>query len=191
MTIPEPTTPLSKPLNDFAPVTREAFLEASSFYTALASKRPDEKLVLIRLPAELSASGLDFQSVQVSDDATHVSGLLTVNAESKTQPQTGRPVRKSPRLSNTYSIRASLQDRQVSAMSLAKPQSSAALADSQRVRLSRAFDAVWTVGVHVDVSEPPMARIRKAIQKRAAKSLVEQPKNLRMRLLPFSTPKGQ
>lgn len=195
MTIPEPTK--ASP-NDFTPVTRESFLEASCFYTALASKGPEDKLVLIRLPAEISASDLDFQSVQLDQDLNQVSGIFNLNNadgnnnNSKiTQNSSSRStMRRSPRLCNTYSIRASPKDLQVSALSLAEPLSAGVLADTQRVRLSRTFDAFWTVGAHVDVPLPPISRIKKAVQKRAAKPLVEQPKNLRMRLLPFSTPRS-
>jgi hypothetical protein len=163
-------------------------LESSSFYTAFAAKRPDEKLVLIRLPAELTAADLDFQSIAVGEDVSQVSTVFTVNSSEQSKQPNNRPARKSPRLTNTYSIRASAQDRQVSAVCLAQPLAASSMTDVQRVRLNRAFDAVWTVGAHVDVRPPPMSRIKKAVQKRASKPLVEQPKNLRMRLLPFSTP---
>ncbi len=190
MTVPESTSNPSTSSSAFTPVSREKFLESSSFYTEFCKKTAKEKLVLIRLPAELSAADLDFQSVEVGEDVNQVAAVFTINSDKSKQP-TGRPVRKSPRLTNTYAIRASPQDQQVSAVCLAQPLAAASLSEPQRVRLSRTFDAVWTVGVHVNVQPPPMSRIKKAVQKRAAKPLVEQPKNLKMRLLPFSTPKSK
>ena len=191
MTVPEPAAASTASNNSsFLPVSREAFLESGSFYNQLAAKSADEKLVLIRLPAELSAADLDFQSIQVGEDVNQVSSVFTINNSNNNKEST-RPVRKSVRLTNTYAIRASPQDHRVSAICLAQPVAASALNEAQRLRLSRAFDAVWTVGAHVDVRPPPMSRIKKAVQKRAAKPLVEQPKNLRMRLLPFSTPRSQ
>lgn len=189
MTVPEvPSTTA-----DFIPVSRESFLETeSSFYSALATKRPEDKLVLIRLPAELSAADLDFQGINANPEETADQGLLgtfTVNEDSKKDKSlNGASVRRSPRLISTYAIRVSSKDRSVSALTLAEPLSSGNLSSTQRVRLNRAFDAVWTVNSHVQVSLPPLPRIRKAVAKRAERPLVEQPKNLKMRLLPFSTP---
>ena len=52
----------------------------------------------------------------------------------------------------------------------------------------RTFDEFWSVNLGVTVEDTPMKKISKIVKRRAEAPLVEQPKNLRMRILPFSTP---
>lgn len=166
-----------------APVSRETFLQQASFYSALSSARPDDKLVLIRLPKEMCAADLDGQSVSESEG-----GKISVRLRSKIR---GHSTSASSVPSSAYTIKSSSNDLKVNSLAILQPapnSSSTPLASAQQLRLGKPFDAFWSVNLGVEVDQVPMKKILKVVKKRAEKPLVEQPKNLRMRLLPFSTP---
>lgn len=197
------TPVVSKKMN---PVSRETFLQQASFYSALSSARPDDKIVLIRLPKEMCAADLDGQSVDCADkidtEEEKVIGKISVKLRSKTR---GHHISRSASTtsinstvssktsvpSSSYAIKSSHRNLKVNSLALTQPASSAAglsLSASQQMRLGKGFDEFWSVNLGVEVEDTPMKKISKVVKKRAECPLVEQPKNLRMRLLPFSTP---
>lgn len=177
-----------------SPVSRETFLQQASFYSALASVRPDDKIVLIRLPQEMCAADLDGQSVSCLEDAVankvedeeEVIGNISVKVRSKRSSS-------SSKASSAYTIKSSRRNLKVNSLAITTPStsSSTSLSSTQKLRLGRQFDEFWSVNLGVDVEATPMKKITKIVKKRAETPLVEQPKNLRMRLLPFSTPNYQ
>lgn len=176
------------------PVSRETFLQEASFYSALSSTRPDDKIVLIRLPREMCAADLDGQSISLASEDTAneeeepVIGKISVKLRSKSK---GRLPKSSKTAinSSSYTIRSSRRNLQVNSLALIQPApSSSTLAAPQQLRLSERFDDFWSVNLGVEVEDTPMKKIAKVVKKRAEAPLVEQPKNLRMRLLPFSSP---
>lgn len=178
------------------PVSRETFLQEASFYSALSRARPDDKIVLIRIPKEMSAADLDGQSLLESeidskDEDEKTIGKFSVKLRSKNK----RPAGSVPSSvgSSSYTIKSSRRNLRVNSLALTQPPSSAAapLASTQQLRLAKSFDEFWCVNLGVEVDEIPMKKISKVVKKRAEAPLVEQPRNLRMRLLPFSTPSNQ
>ena len=176
------------------PVSRETFLQQASFYSALSRARPDDKLVLIRLPKEMSAIDLDGQTVLETGDAEEGNeeektiGKISVKLRSKSK----RSVSSVP--STSYTINSSRRNLRVNSLVLAQPPSSSAaapLASTQQLRLGKGFDGFWSVNLGVEVDEIPMKKISKVVKKRTEAPLVEQPRNLRMRILPFSTPSNK
>lgn len=175
------------------PVSRETFLQQASFYSALSRARPDDKIVLIRMPKEMSAADLDGQSVleagDVDDEVEEEEktiGKISVKLRSKGKRSTSGTSASS----SSYTIKSSRRNLRVNSLALTQPPSSssaAPLASTQQVRLSKRFDDFWCVNLGVEVDDIPMKKISKVVKKRAEAPLVEQPRNLRMRLLPFST----
>lgn len=193
------------------PVSRETFLQQASFYSALSSARLDDKIVLIRLPKEMCAADLDGQSVDCVDkidgEEEKVIGKISVKLRSKTRGHhnlsrsastssiSSNVSSKSSSLSSSvpsssYIIKSSNRNLKVNSLALTQPATSAtsSLSASQQMRLGKGFDEFWCVNLGVEVEDTPMKKISKVVKKRAESPLVEQPKNLRMRLLPFSTP---
>ena len=176
------------------PVSRETFLQQASFYSALSRARPDDKIVLIRMPKEMSAADLDGQSVleagDVDDEEEKTIGKISVKLRSKGK----RSTTDTSASSSSYTIKSSRRNLRVNSLALTQPPSSssaAPLASTQQVRLSKRFDDFWCVSLGVEVDDIPMKKITKVVKKRAEAPLVEQPRNLRMRLLPFSTPSNK
>lgn len=179
------------------PVSRETFLQQASFYSALSRARPDDKIVLIRMPKEMSAADLDGQSVleagDVEDEVEEEEktiGKISVKLRSKGKRSTSGTSASS----SSYTIKSSRRNLRVNSLALTQPPSSssaAPLASTQQVRLSKQFDDFWCVNLGVEVDDIPMKKISKVVKKRAEAPLVEQPRNLRMRLLPFSTPSNK
>jgi hypothetical protein len=190
------------------PVSRETFLQQAAFYSALSSAHPDDKIVLIRLPKEMCAADLDGQSINcaVNGDTEEekVVGNISVKLRSKTRGHhLSRSASTSSITSNvsskslssgipstSYTIKSSNRNLKVNSLALTQPATSAglSLSSAQQMRLSKGFDEFWSVNLGVEVEETPMKKISKVVKKRAESPLVAQPKNLRMRLLPFSTP---
>jgi hypothetical protein len=190
------------------PVSRETFLQQAAFYSALSSAHPDDKIVLIRLPKEMCAADLDGQSINcaVNGDTEEekVVGNISVKLRSKTRGHhLSRSASTSSIISNvsskslssgipstSYTIKSSNRNLKVNSLALTQPATSAglSLSSTQQMRLAKGFDEFWSVNLGVEVEETPMKKISKVVKKRAESPLVAQPKNLRMRLLPFSTP---
>lgn len=187
---------LTKKKMAVTPVSRETFLQQASFYSALSRARPDDKIVLIRIPKEMSAADLDGQSVLESEVAPNEEdertiGKISVKLRSKAKRPAGSV--SSISSSSSYTIKSSRRNLRVNSLALTQPPSSsnaAPLASTQQLRLGKAFDDFWCVNLGVEVDEIPIKKISKVVKKRAESPLVEQPRNLRMRLLPFSTPPG-
>lgn len=182
------------------PVSRETFLQEASFYSALSSARPDDKIVLIRLPKEMCAADLDGQSITCTDieGEEEVIGKISVKLRSKNRGHLSRSLSSSSVSSATtatssaasYTIKSSRRNLRVNSLAMTQPASPSAvsLSSPQQMRLGKQFDEFWSVNLGVEVEDTPMKKITKVVKKRAESPLVEQPKNLRMRLLPFSTP---
>lgn len=194
------------------PVSRETFLQQGAFYSALSSARPDDKIVLIRLPKEMCAADLDGQSINyenVKENAEEekVIGNISVKLRSKNKGHFSRSNSSSSITSNlsskssfssgnssvpstSYIIKSSNRNLRVNSLAITQPFTSvtSSLSSSQQMRLGKEFDEFWSVNLGVEVEETPIKKISKVVKKRAEGALVEQPKNLRMRLLPFSTP---
>lgn len=167
--------------------------------------RPEDKLVLIRMPKEMCAADLDGQSVNVStneesgrfdQEEEEVIGKISVKLRSKNRSSSA--ISKSSKntaaasSSTAYTIRSSRRNLKVNSVAIATPSPvSGSLASTQQMRLGRQFDDFWSVNLGVEVEATPMKKIAKIVKKRAEVPLVEQPRNLRMRLLPFSTPNYQ
>lgn len=174
------------------PVSRETFLQQASFYSAFSTARPDDKLILIRLPKEMSAADLDGQSIsgidagENEDGDERIVGKISVNLKSKAKAH------KRSVSSSSYTIKSSRTNLKVNSLAITQPSttsSSTPLASAQQMRLGKSFNEFWSVNLGVEVDEIPIKKISKVVKKRAEKPLVEQPKNLRMRLLPFNTPR--
>lgn len=194
------------------PVSRETFLQQAAFYSALSSTRPDDKIVLIRLPKEMCAADLDGQSinyenVKESAEEEKAIGNISVKLRSKSKGHFSRSSSSSSITSNlsskspftsgnssvpsaSYTIKSSNRNLKANSLAMTQPATSAAssLSSSQQMQVGKEFDEFWSVNLGVEVEETPMKKISKVVKKRAESPLVEQPKNLRMRLLPFSTP---
>lgn len=200
MTVPGP---------DFEPVSRESFLEDSSFYTALASKRPGDKLVLIRLPSELQTEELHGCLLEMHDDTVWtqdetVLGRVRVEEPRNTESvsggsaltaamrdRMGRGRVSKTRMARSFVLRSSHEDKKASVLALAQPVSAVgSLQDPQMMRTHCGFDAMWTVGLDVAIPAVNSQRVEAAVRQRVERPLVEQPRGLRMRLLPFSTPRS-
>ena len=169
-----------------SPVSRETFLQEASFYSALSMMHPDDKIVLIRLPNELGASDLDGQILESFENETQVDermiGSLKVFKKSKAH--------SSSTTETSYSVTRSNRNLKVNSVAMMQPAKTAnlSLASAQQMQLGKAFDQFWSVNLGVNVDSVPIKRISKVVKKRAETPLVEQPRNLRIRLLPFSTP---
>lgn len=182
-----------------SPVSRETFLHNALFYSALSSLRPDDKIVLIRMPKEMCASDLDGQSLKCFDsekgekEDEKVIGNISVNLKSKNKSFPRSSSNKSTSVSSAYTIKSSRRNLKVNSLAITSPSasSSTSLASTQQMRLGRQFDEFWNVNLGVEVEATPIKKISKIVKKRAEAPLVEQPRNLRMRLLPFSTPNYQ
>ena len=194
------------------PVSRETFLQQAAFYSALSSARPDDKIVLIRLPKEMCAADLDGQSINYENakensEEEKAIGNISVKLRSKNKGNFSRSSSSSSIASNLslkssfnsgnlivpstfYTIKSSNRNLKVNSLAITQPatSTSSSLSSSQQMRLGKEFDEFWSVNLGVEVEETPMKKISKVVKKRAESPLVEQPKNLRMRLLPFSTP---
>lgn len=178
------------------PVSRETFLQQASFYSALSRARPDDKIVLIRMPKEMSAADLDGQSfLEAGDVDDEVEEEKTIGKISvKLRSKGKRSTTGTSASSSSYTIKSSRRNLRVNSLALTQPPSSssaAPLASTQQVRLSKRFDDFWCVNLGVEVDDIPTKKISKVVKKRAEAPLVEQPRNLRMRLLPFSTPSNK
>lgn len=189
-----PDYPCTKKMS-VTPVSRETFLQQASFYSALSQARPDDKLVLIRLPKEMCAADLDGQSVSgldggVAEDAERTVGKISVKLRSMIRGHKRLDSTSVP--SSSYTIKSSRNNLKVNSLAFTQPSStssSAPLASAQQMRLGKSFDEFWNVNLGVEVDAIPIVKISKIVKKRAERPLVEQPKNLRMRLLPFNTPR--
>ena len=195
------------------PVSRETFLQQAAFYSALSSAHPDDKIVLIRIPKEMCAADLDGQSINYENakensEEEKAIGNISVKLRSKNKVIFSRSSSSSSITSNlsskssfnsgnsnvvpstSYTIKSSNRNLKVNSLAITQPATSASssLSSSQQMRLGKEFDEFWSVNLGVEVEETPMKKISKVVKKRAESPLVEQPKNLRMRLLPFSTP---
>ena len=194
------------------PVSRETFLQQAAFYSALSSARPDDKIVLIRLPKEMCAADLDGQSINYENSKENSEeekaiGNISVKLRSKNKGNFSRSSSSSSIASNLslkssfnsgnlivpstfYTIKSSNRNLKVNSLAITQPatSTSSSLSSSQQMRLGKEFDEFWSVNLGVEVEETPIKKISKVVKKRAESPLVEQPKNLRMRLLPFSTP---
>ena len=171
-------------------VTREKFLQEASFYNALAAAKPGDRLVLIRMPKEISAVDLDGQILKSSIESSasdenddRVLGNFTI------KPKTQSKNRSASASSTNYIVKSSRKSLRVNSIGLTQPVASSSLSSEQKMRLGgRSFDEFWNVNLGVPVEDTPIKKIAKIVKKRAEAPLVEQPKNLRMRLLPFSPP---
>ena len=193
------------------PVSRETFLQQASFYSALSSARPDDKIVLIRLPKEMCAADLDGQSIEdvTGEEEEKVLGKISIKLKSKSRGHHLSRSTSSSSISSilstksasstsnvpstSYTIKSSNRNLKVNSLAITQPptaatSASASLSSAQQMRLGKQFDEFWSVNLGVEVEETPMKKITKVVKKRAESPLVEQPKNLKMRLLPFSTP---
>jgi hypothetical protein len=168
------------------PVSRETFLQEASFYSTLSAAHSGDRVILIRLPAELDASDFDGQvlkSIDFTDDDSEedqLIGKMVVNSGAKTDSS-----------EKSYSVKRTKRNLKTNIMSLLEPQQQTlkpSLSAVQQMRLGRGFDEFWSVNLGVEVDAVPIKKIGKVVKKRAEAPLVEQPRNLRMRLLPFSTP---
>ena len=175
-----------------SPVTRETFLQQASIYSTLSASHRDDKLVLIRLPKELSAADLDGQMVELSGGGSEdiieegVIGKMTLDLKSKTRASLSRSNSKA---SNLYTLKSSRRNLKVSSLAITQPSPNvSSLAAPQQMRIGRSFDEFWSLNLGVEVGATPMKKISKIVKKRSELPLLEQPKNLRMRLLPFNTP---
>ena len=174
-------------------ISRETFLQQAAFYSALSSSRPDDKLVLIRLPKEMCAADLDGQSITTDFDTSaeeKVIGNVSVKLRSKIRGHHNSNNNSKTINSASYTVKSSNRNLKVNSLAITQPASgsSSSLASAQQMRLGKSFDEFWSVNLGVEVDEIPIKKISKVVKKRAERPLVEQPKNLRMRLLPFSTP---
>ena len=122
------------------PVSRETFLQQASFYSALSRARLDDKIVLIRMPKEMSAADLDGQSVleagdvddEVEEEEEKTIGKISVKLRSKGK----RSTTGASASSSSYTIKSSRRNLRVNSLALTQPPSSssaAPLASTQQV----------------------------------------------------------
>lgn len=173
-------------------VTREKFLQEASFYNALSAAKPGDRLVLVRMPKELCAADLDGQILKGVEEGEG-DGEDRMLGSFSTKPKSHNKNRNSSSASSTnYVVKSSRKSLRVNSFGLTQPVTTAGLSSEQKMRLGgRVFDEFWSVNLGVPVEDTPMKKISKIVKRRAEAPLVEQPKNLRMRLLPFSTPSSK
>ena len=172
----------------------------SSFYTTLAErKRKGDRVVLIRMPAEVKLDSFT-GTVLTNLDGESAAPLCALKVMKRRNPVfkstndfsfTSDSAADDESEASNFVLKRNPVEHEMCSMALTVPvnMSTRSREDTAIMEVSSdRFDEFWTLERSVIVPEVDYARIEKQVRKRASRPLVAQPEGLRLRVSAVSTP---